>query len=313
MCLNIYDVRFEDLRPACGLNWPPDIHNITIYLDRPEVVQAMHAERKSEAWIECRRPLHAAFDESRSNSSITLIPKLLQRVPILIFAGDQDLICNYMGLEAMIQSLTWGGVTGFGTVETQSWSVNNTPAGTWVSNRNLTYAKLFNASHMAPFDVPHVTHDMILRFMGANFSAITDGSARIPSSVGTDSKPLFVESSHPRPTLTPVPGKTPQQDHAMWEAYYNAGSAALVLVLIVVAIGTFVWCRIRRRRKLIPLLEAEESIPLTTSMGDGQRDDEESFRQRKGKERAVEATKPPIFDVGDDDDDDDNFKSNDPR
>jgi carboxypeptidase C (cathepsin A) len=35
-------------------------------------------------------------------------------MPILIFAGDQDLICNYMGLEAMIQSLTWGGVTGFG-------------------------------------------------------------------------------------------------------------------------------------------------------------------------------------------------------
>jgi hypothetical protein len=33
MCLNIYDVRLEDTRPACGLNWPPDIKNITVYLD----------------------------------------------------------------------------------------------------------------------------------------------------------------------------------------------------------------------------------------------------------------------------------------
>jgi carboxypeptidase D len=191
------------------------------------------------------------------------------------------------------------------------------------------FFQLFNASHMAPFDVPHVTHDMILRFMGVNFSAITDGSARIPSSVGAESKPLFVESSHPKPTLTPVPGKTPQQDKAMWEgthtrsflfilcltwffeAYYNAGSAALVLVLIFLAIGIFLWCRIRRRRRFIPLSQNEESIPLTTSMAaldDGQRDDEESFRQRKGKERAVESTKPPIFDVGDDDEDDDNLK-----
>ena len=70
---------------------------------------------------------------------------------------------------------------------------------------------------MAPYDVPHVAHDMILRFMGVNFSAITEGSARIPSSVGTNVKPLFVETSKPKPTLLPLPGKTPQQDKAMWE------------------------------------------------------------------------------------------------
>lgn len=111
-------------------------------------------------------------------------------------------------------------------------------------------------------------------------------------------------------TLVPFVDYVPDP---VFEAYYNAGSAALVLVLVLLAIGTFLWCRIRRRRKFIPLLQNEESIPLTTSMAtldDGQRDDEESFRQRKGKERAMEPTKPPIFDVGDDDDDEDNFKSN---
>lgn len=33
MCVNIYDVRYEDLHPACGLNWPADIKPITTYLD----------------------------------------------------------------------------------------------------------------------------------------------------------------------------------------------------------------------------------------------------------------------------------------
>jgi carboxypeptidase D len=70
---------------------------------------------------------------------------------------------------------------------------------------------------MAPFDVPHVSHDMILRFMGVNFSAITEGSAKIPSSVGTESKPLFIESSTPTSTSAPGVGETPQQDKAMWE------------------------------------------------------------------------------------------------
>ncbi len=32
----------------------------------------------------------------------------------MLFAGDQDFICNYMGIESMIQSMTWNGDTGLG-------------------------------------------------------------------------------------------------------------------------------------------------------------------------------------------------------
>ena len=70
---------------------------------------------------------------------------------------------------------------------------------------------------MAGYDVPHVTHDMILRFMGVNFSAITDGSARIPSAVGDDSKPLPVLDDSAPAAPAPTSTKTPEQDKAMWE------------------------------------------------------------------------------------------------
>ena len=76
--------------------------------------------------------------------------------------------------------------------------------------------QIFNASHMVGFDVPHVTHDMILRFMGVNFTALTDGTVRIPSVVGSDSKPVptLLDATS---TPTPVSGTTPEQDKAMWE------------------------------------------------------------------------------------------------
>jgi len=32
LCLNVYDVRLKDEIPACGLNWPTDLTNITSYL-----------------------------------------------------------------------------------------------------------------------------------------------------------------------------------------------------------------------------------------------------------------------------------------
>lgn len=72
---------------------------------------------------------------------------------------------------------------------------------------------------MVPYDVPHVTHDMILRFMGMNFSAITDGSARIPSKVGNEEKPIpTIVDGDKDSSPNPVPvGKTPEQDRAMWE------------------------------------------------------------------------------------------------
>lgn len=82
---------------------------------------------------------------------------------------------------------------------------------------NTNSSQIFNASHMAGYDQLHATHDMILRFMGMNFSAITDGTARIPSNVGDDTKPAFTESE-PASAILPRPSaKTPEQDKAMWE------------------------------------------------------------------------------------------------
>ena len=177
---------------------------------------------------------------------------------------------------------------------------------------------------MAGYDQPHAAHDMILRFMGMNFSAITDGTARVPSSVGDDEKPSFIESKPASAAPTQSTAKTPEQDKAMWEgndeistdlrtlthshvAYYNAGSAAIVLVLIVAALGTVFWCRLRKQRLRLPVSRNEEEyIPLTHGVPDtsGQPDSSE-FRARKGKERALETGDTPIFDVGDSDEEGD--------
>ena len=99
--------------------------------------------------------------------------------------------------------------------------VSVTPAGLFQKVEGIT--QIFNASHMAPWDVPHVTHDMILRFVGVNFSAILDGTARIPSSIGDIKKPLHIEQVEAKPTIAPLPGKTPEQDKAMWEGMLSLG------------------------------------------------------------------------------------------
>ena len=52
--------------------------------------------------------------QSKLSPSITLLPSILERIPLLVFTGDQDFICNYMGLESMVKSMTWNGKKGLG-------------------------------------------------------------------------------------------------------------------------------------------------------------------------------------------------------
>lgn len=58
--------------------------------------------------------MHQEFKERNFESAITVLPKVLAKIPVLIFAGDQDLICNYVGLESMIQNMRWNGEVGLG-------------------------------------------------------------------------------------------------------------------------------------------------------------------------------------------------------
>lgn len=47
-------------------------------------------------------------------SAHLILPRVLERIPVMLFAGDQDLICNYVGIESLIQAMTWNGGTGLG-------------------------------------------------------------------------------------------------------------------------------------------------------------------------------------------------------
>ena len=82
--------------------------------------------------------------------------------------------------------------------------------------------KVSGASHMVGFDVPDVAHDLILRFMGVDFSTLVSGSSpKIHSSLGEVNKPESGESKSsatPQSTAAaPVSTGLTEQDKARWE------------------------------------------------------------------------------------------------
>ena len=85
-----------------------------ILFQRREVINALHASAKSESWQECTGRVGQQLKNSKSTASIGLFPSLLQKIKILLFAGDQDLICNHLGIEMLIDALDWNGQVGLG-------------------------------------------------------------------------------------------------------------------------------------------------------------------------------------------------------
>lgn len=249
-CLNMYDIRLRD-DSSCGMNWPPDLVNVTPYLHRPDVIQALHINPdKKTGWTECNGAVSANFRAKNSLPSVSFLPDLLSEIPVLLFSGDRDLICNHLGTEAMINRLQWNGGKGFEVspgvwAPRRDWTFENEPAGTYQEARNLTYVVFYNSSHMVPFDYPRRTRDMLDRFMGIDISAI--GGEPSDSRLDGEKGPLTSVGGHPNSTKAEE-NKTKELQEATWKAYYRSGEVALIVVAIAASlIGFFVW-RDRRRR-----------------------------------------------------------------
>ena len=250
-CYNMYDLRLRDSYPSCGMNWPPDLTQVTPYLRKQEVKDALHINKdKRSGWTECSGAVSSNFNTKNSKPSIQILPEILKKVPVILFSGDQDLICNHMGTEELIHNMEWNGGKGFelspGTwAPRRDWTFEGEPAGIYQEARNLTYILFYNSSHMVPFDYPRRTRDMLDRFLGVDIASIggkpadsrLDGAKGVETSVG----------GHPNST-TAEQAEVEKLERAKWAAYYKSGEVALVVVIILAsAWGFYVW-RDRRRR-----------------------------------------------------------------
>ena len=250
-CYNMYDLRLRDSIPECGMNWPPDLKDVTPYLRRQDVIDALHISKdKKTGWTECAGAVSSNFKPKNSPPSIQLLPDLLTTVPITLFSGDQDLICNHIGTEELIHNMEWNGGKGFelspGTwAPRKHWTFEGEPAGLYQQARNLTYILFYNSSHMVPFDYPRRSRDMLDRFLGVDIASIggkpsdsrLDGEKGVETSVG----------GHPNSTAAEKE-EAEKLEEAKWDAYYKSGEVALIVVIILAsAWGFYVW-RDRRRR-----------------------------------------------------------------
>ncbi|GMM27578.1 carboxypeptidase C [Martiniozyma asiatica (nom. inval.)] len=166
--LNYYDIR----KPCLGAGCYPEMEAVDKYLNQPQVLKALGSE--VDSYVGCDDIVFRNFifsgDEPKPFQQY--VSELLDAdIPVLIYAGDKDYICNWLGNQAWINELEWKNAESFKNAKTNKWYSNYTQseAGTVQSNGQLTFLRIYDAGHMVPFDQPANSLDFVNKWINGDY------------------------------------------------------------------------------------------------------------------------------------------------
>lgn len=166
--MNVYDMREKcKVPPLCY-----DFSAVTTFLNDEGVQQKLGAKGK---WASCNMIVNTFFRGDFMRSYHTLIPDMLHDdIQVLIYAGDVDYICNWLGNKAWTLDLDWNGKDGFSVAEDKDYSVAGKAAGRLRNFQNFSFLQIYNAGHMVPLNQPEVALQMLNEFIGAQSKSKTN-------------------------------------------------------------------------------------------------------------------------------------------
>lgn len=167
--LNVYDIRVPCGDQALCYE---ELNYVDKYMNLEEVRDAIGSEITGE-WISCSSGVGIGFVGTGDHAKPyhPHVAELLNNgIPVLIYAGDKDYICNWLGNRAWVNVLDYNGAEGFAKQPTLDWVVDGFPAGEVKNYEHFTFLRVFDAGHMVPFNQPKNSLDMLNRWISGDFS-----------------------------------------------------------------------------------------------------------------------------------------------
>ncbi|KAH8689543.1 putative carboxypeptidase S1 [Talaromyces proteolyticus] len=142
-----YDVREPSNDP-----YPPSTYST--YLTDSSVVKAIGAK---STYQECPNGPYNKFSSTGDNSRsfLSQLSSVVQSgIQVLVWAGDADWICNYIGVQRVANAVSFSGSSKFASASLQSYTVNGAKKGLYKNVDNFSYLQVFGAGHEVPYYQP---------------------------------------------------------------------------------------------------------------------------------------------------------------
>jgi len=156
--INYYNIDLQCVPPPLCY----DLTNITNYLNEPSVQETLGVSDQGITWAACSDQVNGDFGVDREESFRWEIPTLLAaNISTVIYNGDLDLICNWVGGKMWVEGMRWAGKAGFNKAPMKTWRVDGTAVGQSKTYRGFTFVRVFQAGHMVPHDQPPVALELL--------------------------------------------------------------------------------------------------------------------------------------------------------
>lgn len=165
---NVYDIR--TMCEGSNLCYK-DLLYIDDYLNLPEVKAKLGVE--VEEYQSCNFDVNRNFvfaGDWMKPYHKNVIDMLESGLPVLIYAGDKDFICNWLGNQAWSDRLPWSGHKQFAAEPIRTWTVGKKAAGEVKNYKHFTFLRVFGGGHMVPYDQPENSLEMVNRWISGDFT-----------------------------------------------------------------------------------------------------------------------------------------------
>ncbi|KAL0382694.1 UNVERIFIED_CONTAM: Serine carboxypeptidase-like 49 [Sesamum calycinum] len=163
------DVNYYDIRKKCKGNLCYDFSNLEKFLNQQPVRDALGVG--DVQFVSCSSTVYQAMLMDWMRNLEVGIPALLEDgVKLLVYAGEYDLICNWLGNSRWVHAMEWSGQNEFIAASEVPFKVDGSEAGLLTSHGPLSFLKVHDAGHMVPMDQPKASLEMLKRWMHSSLS-----------------------------------------------------------------------------------------------------------------------------------------------
>ncbi|KAI3723536.1 hypothetical protein L2E82_35179 [Cichorium intybus] len=156
--INYYDIRKECIGSLCY-----DFSAMETLLNKNPLREALGVG--DIEFVSCSTSVYQALLMDWMRNLETGIPALLEDgIKLLVYAGEYDLICNWLGNSRWVQAMEWSGTKEFGASPELLFKVSGSEAGLLKTYGPLSFLKVHDAGHMVPMDQPEAALEMLKRW-----------------------------------------------------------------------------------------------------------------------------------------------------
>lgn len=158
------DKNYYDVRKECVGNLCYDFSNMEKFLNQNSVRNALGVGNMD--FVSCSSKVYSAMLMDWMRNLEVGIPALIDDgIKVLVYAGEYDLICNWLGNSRWVHEMNWSGQKEFAASKIVPFLVDGKEAGLLKTHGPLAFLKVHNAGHMVPMDQPKASLQMLQNWM----------------------------------------------------------------------------------------------------------------------------------------------------